>query len=81
MAHIAYNHTQAECNYTIYNKDLVARIKTLEEWRPVCEGVSYPHQFLMEHKNLEYLITKWLLNWKLTQCLEVFEMIQPSNHQ
>jgi len=37
-------HTPAECNYEIYNKELMAIIKALEEWRPKCEGAAYSFQ-------------------------------------
>jgi len=37
-------------------------IKALEEWRPECEEAVYPLQLLTDHKNLEYFMTKKLLN-------------------
>jgi len=37
-------HSPAECNYDIYDKELMAIIKALEEWRPECEGAAYPLQ-------------------------------------
>jgi len=40
----------------------MAIIKTLEEWRPECEGAAYPLQLITDHKNLECFITKKLLN-------------------
>jgi hypothetical protein len=55
-------HSPAECNYDIYDKELMAIIKALEEWRPECEGAAYLLQLITDHKNLEYFITKKLLN-------------------
>jgi len=40
----------------------MAIIKALEEWRPECEGAAYPLQLITDHKNLEYFMTKKLLN-------------------
>jgi len=37
-------------------------MKALEEWRPECEGAAYRLQLINDNKNLEYLITKKLLN-------------------
>jgi hypothetical protein len=55
-------HSLAECNYDIYDKELMAIIKALEEWRPECEGAAYPLKLITDHKNLEYVMTKKLLN-------------------
>jgi hypothetical protein len=38
--------------------------KAPQEWRPECEGAAYSWQFIIDHKNLGYLITKKLLNWR-----------------
>jgi hypothetical protein len=40
----------------------MAIIKVLEEWRPECEGAAYPLQLITDHKNVEYFMTKKLLN-------------------
>jgi hypothetical protein len=62
MAYYSKKHSPAECNYDIYDKELMAIIKALEEWRPECEGATYPLQLITDHKNLEYFMTKKLLN-------------------
>jgi hypothetical protein len=55
-------HSPAECNYDIYDKELMAIIKALEEWRPECEGAEHTLQLITEHKNLEYFMSKKHLN-------------------
>jgi len=62
VAYYSKKHSLAECNYDIYDKELMAIIKALEEWRPECEGPAYPLQLITDHKNLEYFMTKKLLN-------------------
>jgi len=62
MAYCSKKHSPAECNYDIYNKELMAIIKALEEWRPECEGAAYPLQLITDHKNLKYFMSKKLLN-------------------
>jgi hypothetical protein len=42
LAYFWKKHSTAECNYDIYDKELMAIIKALEEWRPECEGAVYP---------------------------------------
>jgi hypothetical protein len=62
VAYYSKKHSPAECNYDIYDKELMAIIKPLEEWRPECKGAAYPLQLITDHKNLEYFMTKMLLN-------------------
>jgi hypothetical protein len=62
VAYYSKTHSPAECNYDIYDKELMAIIKALEEWRPECEGAAYPLQLITDHENLEYFVTKKLLN-------------------
>ena len=47
----------AECNYKIYDKELLAIIRCFEEWRPELEGTAMPVKVLTDHKGLEYFIT------------------------
>ena len=47
----------AECNYKIYNKELLAIICCFEEWRPELEGTSLPVKVLTNHKGLKYFMT------------------------
>jgi hypothetical protein len=46
----------AECNYEIYDKELLAIIRALEEWRPQLRGVKQ-FKIITDHKNLEYFMT------------------------
>jgi len=62
VAHFSKKHSLAEYNYDIYDKELMAIIEALEEWRPECEGAAYPLQLQTDDKNLEYLMMKKLLN-------------------
>jgi hypothetical protein len=55
-------HTPAECNYDIYDKKLMAIIKALEEWRPECDRAEHPLQLITDCENLEYFMSKKLLN-------------------
>ena len=46
-----------ECNYEIYDKELLAIIRCFEEWRPELEGTAMPVKVLTDHKGLEYFMT------------------------
>ena len=57
---VAYFLTQiasAECNYDIYNKELLAIICAFEEWRPELKEAADQIQIITDHKNLKYFMT------------------------
>jgi len=69
-------------NYKIHDKEMLAIIRALEEWRHFLEGAQYPVEIWTDHKNLEYFMTakklnhrqaRWSLylvrfDFKLTHC-------------
>jgi hypothetical protein len=62
VAFFSRQQSPAECNYYIYDKELMAIVKPLEEWRPEYEGADHTLQLITDHKNLEYFVSKRLLN-------------------
>lgn len=54
--------TATECNYEIYDKELMAIVRCLEEWKPELEGSAIPIHVLTDHRNLEYFMTSKHLN-------------------
>lgn len=62
VAYFSRKHFPAECNYKIYDKELLAVIRSAEKWRPHLEFMSHRIQVLSDHRNLEYvMITKLLI--------------------
>jgi len=51
-----------EQNYEIYNKEMLAIICALEEWRHFLEEATHLVEIWTDHKNLEYFITAKKLN-------------------
>ena len=62
VAFFSTKHSPAECNYEIYDKELMAIIRAFEHWRAELQSVENPIQVLSDHKNLEYFMTSKLLN-------------------
>jgi hypothetical protein len=62
VAYFSKKHSPAECNYEIYDKELLAIVRAFEEWRPHLESAPESIKVLMGHKNLEYFMTTKLLN-------------------
>jgi len=51
-----------EQNYKIHDKEMLAIIHTLEEWRHFLERARHPVEIWMDHKNLEYFMMAKKLN-------------------
>jgi hypothetical protein len=62
MAYFSKKHSPVECNYKIYNKELMAIVRAFEEWRPVLQSIINPIHVLSDHKDLEYFMITKLLN-------------------
>ena len=54
VAFYSKNMTPAECNYQIYDKELLAIIRCLEHWRPELECTDVPVRIFTDHKGLIY---------------------------
>jgi len=54
--------SSVERNYEIHDKEMLAIICALEEWRHFLEGVTHPVEIWTDHKNLEYFMTAKKLN-------------------
>jgi RNase H-like domain found in reverse transcriptase/Reverse transcriptase (RNA-dependent DNA polymerase)/Integrase zinc binding domain len=62
IAFYSKKHSETECNYEIYDKELMAIIRCFEEWRSELEGAAFPIKVLTDHKNLEYFMSTKTLN-------------------
>jgi len=54
--------SSVEWNYEIHDKEMLAIICALEEWRHFLEGATHPVEIWTDHKNLEYFMTAKKLN-------------------
>jgi len=58
---------ETERNYEIYDKEMLAIIKRLENWRYLLEGTHFKFEIWTDHKNLEYFMKAQKLNWRQAQ--------------
>jgi len=54
--------SSVERNYEIHDKEILAIIRALEEWRHFLEGATHPVEIWTDHKNLEYFMMAKKLN-------------------
>jgi hypothetical protein len=57
----------AECNYEIYDKELLAIIRCFEQWRAELQSVELFINVLIDHKSLKYFMTTKKLNRRQTK--------------
>jgi hypothetical protein len=62
VAFFSKKQSPAECNYEIYDEELMAIVRAFEEWRPELQSVGNPVNVLPDPKNLEYFTTTKLLD-------------------
>ena len=54
-AYFSRTFTLAQRNYDIYDRELLAVILALEEWRQYLQGTQHPVTIITNHKNLSYI--------------------------
>ena len=70
MAYFSKKLSPAESNYPIYNKEMLAIIRAIEEWRGKLRSIKEPFIVLIDYKNLQHFIiakqlTKRQVYWSL----------------
>ena len=54
IAYRSESMTEAERNYEIYDREMLAIIRSLEDWRHFLEGLPAPFEIITDHQNLQY---------------------------
>jgi RNase H-like domain found in reverse transcriptase len=61
VAYYSATFTETECNYDIYDRELLAIMKAITHWQPYLIWTNKPFTILTDHTNL--------LHWKLPRKL------------
>ncbi|QRW21239.1 Retrotransposable element Tf2 protein [Rhizoctonia solani] len=69
IAYMSKSFSGAEANYDTHNKELLAIIKALEEWRIFLEATDKPIQVFTDHRNLEYWMQARTFNQRHARCV------------
>lgn len=67
VAFLSKSLSLVERNYEIHDKEMLAIIRALEEWRHFLEGAEHLFEIWSDHKNLEYFMTAKKLNRRQAQ--------------
>ncbi len=57
VAYFSKKHNSVECNYKIYNKELMILVCAFEKWWSELEDFIYSVKMITNHKNLEYFMS------------------------
>jgi hypothetical protein len=57
IAYFSKTMALAKCNYSIHNKEMLAIIRSLDQWRLKLEGTAKKIQIFTDYKALKYFIT------------------------
>ncbi|KAI0996259.1 hypothetical protein K3495_g11919 [Podosphaera aphanis] len=57
VAYMSKKYDPAECNYEIYDKELLAIVRCFESWRSEIQGIEYPISVITDLSNLTYFMT------------------------
>ena len=64
IAFLSKTFTETERNYDIYDRELLAIIRALTEWRHYIQGSGHTTEVLSDHMNLMYFKSAQKLNWR-----------------
>ena len=62
VAFLSKSLNKTERNYKIHNKEMLAVIRRLENWRHLLEGAKFKFEIQTDYKNLEYFMKVQKLN-------------------
>ncbi len=57
VAYFSKKHNSVECNYKIYDKELMSIVCTFEKWWSELKDSIYSVKMITNHKNLEYFMS------------------------
>jgi hypothetical protein len=62
VAYFSKTMNAPECNYEIHDKEMLAIIRAIQEWRAELVSVREKFRIYSDHEALKYFITKRILN-------------------
>jgi len=62
VTYLSKSLNETEKNYEIHNKEMLAIIRGLENWRHLLERAQFKFEIWTDHKNLEYFMKTQKLN-------------------
>jgi hypothetical protein len=71
VGYLSKTMSPAECNYAIYDKELLAIVKAFEHWRAELESTQDPVSVVTDHKALEYFMSTKALTARQARWAEI----------
>ena len=70
VAYFSKTMSAAECNYEIHDKEMLAIIRALQEWRAELTSTKTKFRIHSDHEALKYFMTKRMLNARQARWAE-----------
>jgi RNase H-like domain found in reverse transcriptase len=67
VTYLSQTFLDTELNYNTHDKELMAIYEAFKAWFYYLEGTEVPIDVVMDHKNLEYFWTTWILSRRQAQ--------------
>jgi RNase H-like domain found in reverse transcriptase len=64
VTYLSQTFSDTELNYNTHDKELMAIYEVFKAWRHYLEGTEVLIDVVMDHKNLEYFCTRWILSMR-----------------
>jgi hypothetical protein len=62
VVYFSKKHNSIECNYEIYNKELMTIVRFFEEWKSKLKKIAFLINVIFDYKNLKYFTSTKQLN-------------------
>ena len=69
VAYLSKSLNKMERNYKIHDKEMLAVIRELENWRYLLKGAHFKFEVWIDYKNLEYFMKTQKLNHRQAQWI------------
>jgi hypothetical protein len=80
VAYLSKKLNSAQCNYTVYEKELFAIVTALSEWKHYVLGTPHRIEVITDHKPLEWVAKQPALKDRVARWIDFLQLFNPHIH-
>jgi hypothetical protein len=77
VAYLSKKLNAAQCNYSVYEKELLAIVSALGEWKHYLLGSPHKIQVITDHQPLQWLVNQQVLSARVARWVEFMQQFTP----
>ena len=77
IAYLSKKLNSAQCNYTVYEKELLAIVTSLAEWKHYLLGSPHIINVITDHKPLEWVAKQPALSARVARWVDILQQFSP----